>query len=454
MCCATFKQCGWNGLGRGDLCVITRDDRGRRGGQTGGMATPGPAGAPLRRLPPRPQSAAAARRFVRDVVDTAQLLVSELVTNAVVHAHTEVEVRAWAADGRVHVHVSDQDPNRVLVPRTGGTAYAGTGRGLAMVEQLASSHGVLVGEDGKTVWFELRPGTPEPPSSGWSIPAAPLATMVTVELVDLPGALHAAAQQHRDALLREFLLAASAGDPPSVPLEDLLTAHDTNHLISARLASASEHHARGDLRTVRVQMPAGAREAVLTLGRMLDAADEAARRGRLLTRPALPQIRAVTHWLLGQITGQLAGHDPTAWTAVPREPSATSPELAPFDPGRLQASSTPTIAADDGNRIIAANAAAAELLGWHPSDLIGQRVTMIIPEHLRERHVAAFTSLLLTGQAYILGRQVTMPALHRDGRLIEISLCIQTQEATDGRSVFVARLTGQERRETWVHRAE
>jgi anti-sigma regulatory factor (Ser/Thr protein kinase) len=118
----------------------------------------GSGSAPLRRLPPQPQSAAEARRFVHevldgaapDVVDTAQLLVSELVTNAVVHAHTEVEVRAWAVDGRVHVDVSDQAPNRVLVPHTGGTAYAGTGRGLAMVEQLASSHGVIVGEDCKT----------------------------------------------------------------------------------------------------------------------------------------------------------------------------------------------------------------------------------------------------------------------------------------------------------------
>ncbi|MGW4563748.1 PAS domain S-box protein [Streptomyces sp. NPDC004561] len=95
-----------------------------------------------------------------------------------------------------------------------------------------------------------------------------------------------------------------------------------------------------------------------------------------------------------------------------------TPELASWDPGRLQASSTPTIAADDGNRIIAANAAAAELLGWQPGDLIGQRITAIIPEHLRERHIAAFTSLLLTGEPHILGCPVTMPALHHDGRLV------------------------------------
>ncbi|MFF9128292.1 hypothetical protein ACF09J_34390 [Streptomyces sp. NPDC014889] len=133
---------------------------------------------------------------------------------------------------------------------------------------------------------------------------------MTVELVDLPGALHPAAQQHRDALLRESLPAASAGDLPSVPLEDLLTAHDTNHLISARLASASELRTRGDLHTVRVQIPADAHEAVLTLDGMLDAANEAARMGRLLTRPALPQIRAASRWLLGQITDQLAGQPP------------------------------------------------------------------------------------------------------------------------------------------------
>ncbi|MGW5326981.1 PAS domain-containing protein [Streptomyces sp. NPDC004014] len=322
-----------------------------------------------------------------------------------------------------------------------------------MVEQLASSHGVLLGEDRKTVWFELWPDTPEPPTSGWSLPAAPPGATVTVELVDLPGALHAAAQQHRESLLRESLLAASAGDLPSLRLEDLLTAHDTNHLVSARLAPVSEPHLRGDLRTVHVQMPVDAQEAVLTLDRTLDAANEAASQGRLLTRPALPQIRAATRWLLGQITGQLGGQDPTAWTAAPREPSATPPELDSWDPGRLQASSTPTIAADDGNRIIAVNATAAELLGWQPGDLIGQRITAIIPEHLRERHIAAFTSLLLTGEPHILGCPVTMPALHHDGRLVKISLCIQTQEATDGRSVFVARLTGQERQESGDHRA-
>ncbi|WP_319020175.1 ATP-binding protein [Streptomyces peucetius] len=55
---------------------------------------------PSRRFSQGPESVAEARRFVRgapgdvapDIVDTVQLLVSELVTNAVMHARTEVEV--------------------------------------------------------------------------------------------------------------------------------------------------------------------------------------------------------------------------------------------------------------------------------------------------------------------------------------------------------------------------
>ncbi|MET8248717.1 PAS domain-containing protein [Streptomyces sp. NPDC005202] len=243
-----------------------------------------------------------------------------------------------------------------------------------------------------------------------------------VELIGLPGALHKAAQMHREALLRESLMAASAGDLPSVPLADLQIAHDTNHLVRARVTAASERHSHGDLHTVRTQIPDDAQDAVHTLCRVLDVVH-----GRLLTRPALPQIHALNRWLLGQITAQLAGHRPTAWTEMPREPSTTPPEPAAWDPSRLQASSTPTIAADDGDRIIAANAAASDLLGWAPGELIGQRITTIIPEHLRERHVASFTSPLLTGHSRILGRPVSVPVLRRGGSLVEIDLCIQTR---------------------------
>jgi anti-sigma regulatory factor (Ser/Thr protein kinase) len=117
------------------------------------------------RLPPVLASAANARHIVRDVlvhagvdrwavIDTAMLLVSELVTNAVVHARTPVEVRIAVGDDVVRVEARDgstSPPRRVRVG-----AGATHGRGLALIEQLATTWGSITEADGKTVWFELH----------------------------------------------------------------------------------------------------------------------------------------------------------------------------------------------------------------------------------------------------------------------------------------------------------
>lgn len=416
----------------------------------GDLKQQGAPQAPSRRFPPRPESVALARRLVRsalegvapDLVYSAQLLVSELVTNAVVHARTEVEVSAQALDGTVRLRVTDLRPGRGLVPQ-GCRAYAGTGLGLAVVERLASVYGVDTGDDRKTVWCELGAGgPPAPPASGWRAaapPAGPGDDAVT--LFDVPGALYWASQQHRHAVLRELGLAVAAGGLPAVPPEDLVAAQDVSNMISACVTAALETQpVDGDIRSLPLSVPADAAPAVATLRRTLDLAEEAAREERLLTLPALPRSRAFHQWLFDQILSQLAGGSPTAWTVVPREPGAGPSELVPWDAAHVQTSRVPTIAADDRNRIVAVNGPAADLLGWHADDLVGRPLTTLIPEHLRKRHRAAFTSLLLSGQPRILGRSVPLPALHHDGRLVPVRLFIQTQETTDGRTVFVAQL--------------
>ncbi|MEV8567611.1 SpoIIE family protein phosphatase [Streptomyces sp. NPDC051322] len=408
-----------------------------------------PPGAPSHRFPARPESVALARRFVRaaldgvapEVVDTAQLLVSELVTNAVLHACTEVEVSAWSLDGRVCVRVTDHQPGRGLRPQQ-NHPYSGTGYGLDLVEQLSSRHGVDTGEECKTVWFEIWPAGPVSPPSGWETAMSPSGPTGTVVLIDLPRALYSTSQQHWHTLLRELTLAASAGHRFGVPPEDLVTAHAVNHVISASVTAALEKQpSDADSRSLLLPVTADATLAVLTLRRVLDLAEDAARDERLLTRPALPQSRAFRQWLFDQIVSQLAGGPITAWTMAPRESVSSSSELEPWDPTHVQASRVPTVAADDGNRIVAANRAAAEMLGWQADDLVGRRLTTLIPEHLRKRHMAAFDSLLLTGQHRILGHSVPLPALHRDGRVVPVRLFIETQETTDGRTVFVAQLT-------------
>ncbi|MFF9455634.1 SpoIIE family protein phosphatase [Streptomyces flaveolus] len=411
------------------------------------MDHPDPPEAVSRRFPGEPRSAASARRFVRaalggvapDLADTAQLLAGELVTNAVLHAGTEIEVDVRVHDGRVRVEVGDRRPRRGPVPRH-SPPYAGTGQGLALVEQLASRHGADAGDTHKTVWFELWPDGPPPPSPGWeAFPPDPHGK--TVALVDVPSALCSASQQHRHALLRELTLASSAGDHLEVPPQDLTAAHDTNNMISAGLAAPAEPLLDAGLRSVSLTLPADATPAVRALRRVLETAEEAAREERLLTLPALPRGRAFQDWLFDEIVGQLAGGRPTAWTVLPREPEASSSDLVPWDVTHVRAGRLPTIAADEANRIIAANGPAADMLGWTVDDLVGRKLTALIPEHLRERHTAAFTSLLLTGRTRIVGRSVPLPALHRDGRLVPVRLYIQTQETADGRTVFVAQLS-------------
>jgi len=114
---------------------------------------------------------AVARRFVSDALrrwdaagqrETAVLLVSELVSNAVVHAHTEIALTLRYDRGLITVGVrdgSDQLPARSDVPPA-----ATSGRGLQMVDALAVDWGVLrVPEGGKVIWFALgsMPSGPE-----------------------------------------------------------------------------------------------------------------------------------------------------------------------------------------------------------------------------------------------------------------------------------------------------
>ncbi|MEV4340624.1 SpoIIE family protein phosphatase [Streptomyces sp. NPDC049590] len=408
------------------------------------MDSSSPSGVLIRRFPPETRSAPLARRFVRsalqgvapEVVDTAELLTSELVTNAVLHARTEVEVRVGSHEGQVRVRVGDDRPDRPLVPRD-PRPYAGVGRGLAVVEELASSHGAHIWEGHKTVWFELWPKAPAPPTSGWeSVPTRGRTAVVT--LVDMPYIVFRAAQQHGDELLRELMLTTRVEERAGVSVPELLVAGDVANVINACVSSALEETVTGGATvTLDVAFPLDAAPAVDTLRHVLEQGDAAAQLGSLLILPAAPHVRSHYQWVLDQLVTQLSGGPPTAWTLLPGVSDAASVELAPWDAGDVEDSSVPTVAADDDGRIIAANAALADLLGWQTDELIGRPLTVLIPEHLRERHRAGFTTLRLTGRSRIMGRSIPLPALHRDGSLVHVRLHVQSQEAVDGRTVRV-----------------
>lgn len=109
-----------------------------------------------------PRSSAAARRFVTEtlrrwecdeVLDAVALLVSELVTNSVVHAGTGAEVAVLLTAEALRIEVSDTGGGSPD-PRDAG-ADATSGRGLSMVATMSSAWGVERHAAGKTIWFEV-----------------------------------------------------------------------------------------------------------------------------------------------------------------------------------------------------------------------------------------------------------------------------------------------------------
>ncbi|HUB70227.1 MAG TPA: ATP-binding protein [Acidimicrobiales bacterium] len=115
-----------------------------------------------RAFSPEPREVYSARHFVASVLekwgfecDDLPLLVSELATNAVLHARSDFEVTVVRSGPRLRVEVYDQNtrlPSFAVAPPD---AYSG--RGLMLLRELATAWGVESHSDsGKTIWFELE----------------------------------------------------------------------------------------------------------------------------------------------------------------------------------------------------------------------------------------------------------------------------------------------------------
>jgi serine phosphatase RsbU (regulator of sigma subunit)/anti-sigma regulatory factor (Ser/Thr protein kinase) len=155
---------------------------------------------------PEPVAAAHARRFVRDtlrswglpgsegqaasLVDDAVLLTSELVTNAVVHAGTQVSLTCRLAGHAVEVTVRDRHPARSLPPGQPAAGPPGppdpagltSGRGLMLPAALATAWGVSYARTAKAVWFRIGlDDYPADTPGATEAPEAPVAGVLSLE---------------------------------------------------------------------------------------------------------------------------------------------------------------------------------------------------------------------------------------------------------------------------------
>ena len=121
-------------------------------------------------LPAEPRSAQHARSMVLaacnrwhagEVCADTELVVTELVANAVRHAGTEITIRLASmvgTPGGVRAEVSDCSTRPVRPRRAGGMEESG--RGLFLVDMLSSRWGATANKNGKTIWAEIVPDLP------------------------------------------------------------------------------------------------------------------------------------------------------------------------------------------------------------------------------------------------------------------------------------------------------
>lgn len=116
-------------------------------------------------LAPVPPAVRDGRAFVRDSVpadlpdddlDTLLLLTSELVTNGVLHARTDLVLGVTVAPDTVMVSVADRDGREPELQSS--TDEQAGGRGIMLIDEVADDWGTVVDGDGKTVWFAVSRG--------------------------------------------------------------------------------------------------------------------------------------------------------------------------------------------------------------------------------------------------------------------------------------------------------
>lgn len=295
--------------------------------------TTSPDGGHCLDLPDSWEAPPLGRRFVEqevrerggaEVLHDAAVIAAELLANARQHGVPPVQVCVRGSEGHIRIEVCDgssRGPVR-LTPSVENM----TGRGLALVEALATRWGVTALPEGrKSVWAQLTPAhlsdaTPDQAEPYVETTAAHVAAdaRYPVVLGDVPTALLLEAKAQMDNIVRELTLAGAAGAGPSsatlAPLIETVVNgfSDARNSIKRQALAAAE---RGDDRTrLLLELPASAADAGEAYLLALDEADEYSRAGRLLTLETEPDHRLFRRWyvqaVVQQIREQVAGRQP------------------------------------------------------------------------------------------------------------------------------------------------
>lgn len=299
-----------------------------------------PLNKPPLPLAPDPKSVQEARQWVTEVLDSlgrqdlrdaAELGVSELVTNAILHAEPpiSVRVRGTRAHPRVEVHDHSRRPPKATVEMGDEEHLLSTvGRGLAILSSFATAWGSDVTPEGKSVWFEPAA---EPradhrvagevfdfsETADGEVDEADRGERITIRLVGVPTEVFAAFRRRYNELRRELrILALAHGSeyPVATELSEVTMEMERERRRGSGYDQIDKAIADDlDRADYEYRVPPSTPAVMARLSAMLDKADEFCHEQRLLVLAATPQQLALQHWYFGEFTRQANGEDPLPW---------------------------------------------------------------------------------------------------------------------------------------------
>jgi anti-sigma regulatory factor (Ser/Thr protein kinase) len=299
-----------------------------------------PLNRPAEPLAPGPQGAAEARRWVADVCaeigrgdlrENAELAMSEVVTNAILHGKGPVTVRLRGTRDHPRVEVRDASPEPPLLTSDDHVPdfideLPTFGRGLAIVASYSEAWGAERDGEGKLVWFVPSASPPDEPAPGvvlgWDEepeePSFPDEETVVIHLVEADVDLMQSTLAHGAELRRELRLLAVAHQDTYPVASDLSAyfsalARDFRWQLAGDALVAAVQAERTTV-DIDVTAPLDSAERFSRLLDLYDLADAFCRNERLLTLARSTEQVEFQAWLFGEFVRQGRGEDPRPWS--------------------------------------------------------------------------------------------------------------------------------------------
>jgi len=268
-----------------------------------------------------------------DLTECAELGVSELIGNAILHGEPPVRMRMRGTPEHPRIEVSDGSSRPPVIPEEHtrhlieDDPLITFGRGLDIVARCSTAWGADVDENGKVVWFvpATEPGNHEVEGiitgvdDDRSKPKTP-ANHVHVEVREVPLRTLHASQTQWDELRREVRLLSLAHEddyPLAKNLSGLFAELDRVLREGIHSGAIESALASGEATTdLLVDVPKASADTIEQFLDLLDLADEFCQKQRLLSLARTDEQRRFQRWLFGEFVRQQRGESPRPWPGM------------------------------------------------------------------------------------------------------------------------------------------